>query len=283
MGEGGRKRSQRFRQALRRKEVAAGKKEPQHLQEELQKEEPREADHGCHRCACRRETFTDIDLLNRCREHLETAINLHWPEFPHTFPYTGDDMTTVFFVRHAAPNLMNHDDLTRELSAKGLRDRLLVTEFLQTKRIDFVFSSPYRRAVETISDFAEKRRLEISLVNDFRERKVGNGWINNFDEFCQRQWNDFSFKLDDGESLHEVQTRNVTTLNFLLKRFPEKRLAVGSHGTALSTIINYYDKRFGYNEFRRIKNVMPWIVQFDFEGTDIKSIHTYDLFKSIQL
>lgn len=142
---------------------------------------------------------TDIDLLNRCREHLETAINLHWPEFPHTFPYTGDDMTTVFFVRHAAPNLMNHDDLTRELSAKGLRDRLLVTEFLQTKRIDFVFSSPYRRAVETISDFAEKRRLEISLVNDFRERKVGNGWINNFDEFCQRQWNDFSFKLDDGE------------------------------------------------------------------------------------
>lgn len=82
----------------------------------------------------------------------------------------------------------------------------------------------------------------------------------------------FSFKLDDGESLHEVQTRNVTTLNFLLKRFPEKHLAVGSHGTALSTIINYYDKRFGYNEFRRIKNVMPWIVQFDFEGMDIKSI-----------
>ena len=28
-------------------------------------------------------------------------------------------MTTVYFVRHAEPNLMNHDDLTRELSAKG--------------------------------------------------------------------------------------------------------------------------------------------------------------------
>lgn len=84
------------------------------------------------------------------------------------------------------------------------------------------------------------------------------------------------------ESLHEVQTRNVTTLNSLLKRFPEKHLAVGSHGTALSTIINYYDKRFGYNEFRRIKNVMPWIVQFDFDGLLIKSIRSYNLFERKQ-
>lgn len=30
--------------------------------------------------------------------------------------------TTVYFVRHAEPNYNNHDDMTRELSAKGIRN-----------------------------------------------------------------------------------------------------------------------------------------------------------------
>nr|WP_300837777.1 hypothetical protein [uncultured Acetatifactor sp.] len=28
-------------------------------------------------------------------------------------------MTKVYFVRHAAPNFNNHDDLTRELTVRG--------------------------------------------------------------------------------------------------------------------------------------------------------------------
>lgn len=42
-------------------------------------------------------------------------------------------MTTVYFVRHAEPNYGNHDDMSRELSCKGLKDRELVTEFLMEK------------------------------------------------------------------------------------------------------------------------------------------------------
>lgn len=32
-------------------------------------------------------------------------------------------MTTVYFVRHAQPDLSVHDDLTRPLTEKGLQDR----------------------------------------------------------------------------------------------------------------------------------------------------------------
>lgn len=38
-------------------------------------------------------------------------------------------MATVYFVRHAEPNYKNHDDVARELSGKGMKDRVLVTEF----------------------------------------------------------------------------------------------------------------------------------------------------------
>lgn len=49
-------------------------------------------------------------------------------------------MTTIYFVRHAEPNYDNHDDLSRELSNKGLQDRKLVKKFLLDKRIDAALS-----------------------------------------------------------------------------------------------------------------------------------------------
>lgn len=79
-------------------------------------------------------------------------------------------MTIIYFVRHAIPNFNNHDDLTRELSAQGLEDRKLVTNFLWDKKIDVVLSSPYKRAVDTIKEFADAKGIKIEQIEDFRER-----------------------------------------------------------------------------------------------------------------
>ncbi|WP_411018462.1 histidine phosphatase family protein, partial [Salmonella sp. ZJQZ20_0020] len=76
------------------------------------------------------------------------------------------------------------------------------------------------------------------LVKNFRERKIGNHWIKDFNGFVEKQWTDFSFRLSDGESLSQVQARNIQALETLLKEHPEQTLVVGSHGTALSAIIN---------------------------------------------
>ena len=171
-------------------------------------------------------------------------------------------MTTLYFVRHAEPNYNNHDDATRELSAKGLEDRKLVTEFLKDKEIDVVLSSPFKRAYDTVAPFAEGKGLEIQVVEEFRERKIDSCWIEDFKSFSKAQWADFTYKLSDGECLGEVQERNIFALNKVLDEFPNKSIVVGSHGTALSTIINYYDNTFGYDDFDRIRGLMPWIVNF---------------------
>lgn len=188
-------------------------------------------------------------------------------------------MTIIYFVRHAAPNYNNHDDAVRELTPQGLIDRKRVTEFLWNKDIDTVLSSPYKRAVDTVREFADAKGLEITLVDGFRERKVDSGWIEDFNGFCRRQWEDFAFKLSDGESLREVQKRNIDALNQVLYTYNDKNIVIGSHGTALSTIINYFDSSFGYNEFVKIKNLMPWIVMFKFERNKCVEIQKYNLFK----
>lgn len=175
-------------------------------------------------------------------------------------------MTNIYFVRHAEPNFHNHDDLTRELSPKGLQDRELVTRFLADKQVDTVLSSPYKRSVDTVAHFASQHNLPITLINDFRERKVDSTWIPDFDAFTRRQWEDFHYKLTDGETLAEVQHRSLAALQQVLRTHAGKTLVIGTHGTALSTILNYYIPQFGFGDFSRIKPLMPWIVHFAFSG-----------------
>lgn len=187
-------------------------------------------------------------------------------------------MTTIYFVRHAEPNYNNHDDMSRELTNKGLKDRRLVTEFLMDKQIQVILSSPYKRAVDTVRDFAEIKGMDITVIDEFRERKVGNEWIEDFNSFCKKQWENFEYKLSDGESLKEVQDRNIFKLKKVILKYKGKNIVVGSHGTALGTIINYYDKKFEYSEFDKIRYLMPWIVEFTFDEEDCIKIQNYNLF-----
>ena len=133
-------------------------------------------------------------------------------------------MTKVFFVRHAEPNYENHDDRIRELSPRGMEDRKKVTAFLDDKNIDIVVSSPFKRAVDTVKDFADKNGMIVEIVEDFRERKVDSGWIEDFTSFSKKQWSDFSFKLSDGECLKEVQDRNISALNNVLEQYSGKNI-----------------------------------------------------------
>lgn len=189
-------------------------------------------------------------------------------------------MTTVYFVRHAEPNYNNHDDELRELTEKGLEDRKLVTEYLSDKSIDVVLSSPYRRAVDTVMDFANRYNIEIERIDGFRERKVDSEWIEDFIGFCKRQWADFNYKYTDGETLAEVQKRNILALKKVLEQFDNKNIVIGSHGTALSTIINYYDPTYGFEDFDKIRQLMPWIVKLTFVGKkliDMESVNVFEM------
>ena len=189
------------------------------------------------------------------------------------------ELTTVYFVRHAQPNYENHDDILRELTAKGLEDRKLVTTFLADKNVDVVLSSPFHRSIDTIRHFANSRGLEITIIEDFRERRIDSVWIEDFNGFCKKQWEDFNYKLSDGESLSEVQERNISALNQVLKEHAGKTIVVGSHGTALSTIVNFYDNSFGHAEFEKIRGLMPWVVEFKFDGMECVGIKQYNLFE----
>ena len=185
--------------------------------------------------------------------------------------------TNIYFVRHAEPDFSIKDDMMRPLTDKGMADTKRVTKALKNRNIKAIYSSPYKRAYDTVKDLAEATDLEINIVEDFRERKVGNVWVDDFTAYSRKQWADFDYKLEHGESLREVQKRNITALYDILKNNLGRNVVVGSHGTALSTIINYFNPDFGYDDFWSIVDKMPYILCFKFKNMEFIGMEEVEL------
>jgi 2,3-bisphosphoglycerate-dependent phosphoglycerate mutase len=174
-------------------------------------------------------------------------------------------LTTVYFIRHAESDISVREDRARPLTVKGLADSARLAEWFRDVPIDHIYSSPYLRAWQTLSDLAALKGLDIQPEEDFRERQ-SLGWVANFNEHLRWLWEDFNHCDAGEEAMRQVQNRNIAALDQLLDRHPGKTLVVGTHGTALSMIINHNDPEFGFEEFMRIKNVMPWVVKARFDG-----------------
>ena len=186
-------------------------------------------------------------------------------------------MTKIYFVRHAQPEHAWEDDRTRPLTGEGKKDSAIVFEFLKDKHIDAFYSSPYKRSVDTIADSADFFGKDIITDEDLREREKGeNG--NNHGMFHKR-WADHNYHEEGGESIAMVQKRNMRALTEILRDNIDKEVVVGTHGTALSTILNFYDKSFGCDDFLRIIDRMPYVIELDFEGDKLvgKVEHCYVL------
>lgn len=174
-------------------------------------------------------------------------------------------LTTVIFVRHCESDNNHMEDRTRPLTEKGLESAIAVTKTLSKYKVDVIYSSPYKRALDTVSDFAEKQDLEINVVEDFKERCI-NKAIDNFVPFVQKQWEDFEYTQDGCESLGEVQTRNITQLKKLIEKEQGKIIVIATHGCSLSTILNYFNSKFSYENYAYIIPILPYIIKLDFNN-----------------
>lgn len=182
-------------------------------------------------------------------------------------------MTRVYFVRHAQSDHELKDERTRPLTEEGKRDSAIVLEFLKNRKINVFYCSPYKRSIDTIADAAAFFGKEIITDERLREREKGPDG-NNYGMF-QKRWADHDYHEDGGESIAMVQKRNVEALNKILSDNPDREIVVGTHGTALSTILNFYDNNFGCENFLRIIDWMPYIIELDFEGDKLVGKHEH--------
>jgi len=189
-------------------------------------------------------------------------------------------MTTIYFIRHAESDYSVRESRIRPLTEKGMADCRLVTKFLSDKNIDIVLSSPYKRSVDTLKDFANKYKFDILEIEDFHEIKSKFEKIaeEDFSTVMNSLWSDFNYRKHDGESLAECQSRNIAALEKVLTQHEDKNIVIGTHGIALAAIINYYDNTFHFDDFMHMSFIFPWVVKMTFDGINCTNIEKFDLF-----
>jgi 2,3-bisphosphoglycerate-dependent phosphoglycerate mutase len=145
-------------------------------------------------------------------------------------------LTIIYFIRHAESDFSKKDERKRPLTKKGINDSFIVNEYFNDIKIDTIFSSPYKRSIDTLLQISISKNIDIFIRELLRERKIGE-WIEDFTEYSKKQWSDFNYKLKNGESLNEVQKRNLNEIKSIISINEEKTIIMWN--TWNITVNNY--------------------------------------------
>lgn len=172
-------------------------------------------------------------------------------------------MTTIYLIRHSKPmkvnNTFNSDSLQiqNEKSSLSIEGEQLAQEKLNKKEfdnVDVLFSSNFVRTIQTAKYLAAKNNLEINIISDLGERRFGiNSWDELPENFERKQFLDENYKLGNGESQKDVRTRMYTIIMNIINKYPNKRIAIVSHATAISYLLKTWcnativDDKMRYN------------------------------------
>ena len=157
---------------------------------------------------------------------------------------------SFILIRHAE-SPWSPDD-TRPLSLAGARAAALLPERLAGVPIDAIYSSPYRRALQTVLPLAERRGLAVTEIDELRERAFGTFERQSFDEAMAASWLDFDLAYSGGESSRVAQARVLAVVGTLAHRHTAQTVALGTHGNLLALLLHAFDPSLGVDFWKSL-------------------------------
>lgn len=128
-------------------------------------------------------------------------------------------MTTIYLVRHSEiikkqlGTIDSDEDFytfnkKTVLSVDGEKLAEKVSLMDEFNNLDVIWSSSFSRAISTAKYFADRNNLLINVTDGFNERRHGIKSLNELpSDFEIHQFNDFDYKIGDGESRRETLER----------------------------------------------------------------------------
>jgi len=169
-------------------------------------------------------------------------------------------LTTFYLVRHA------HADWTldenRPLSAQGFEDAQRVADVLQEYPICAIYSSPERRAYQTISPLADQMGIQIEIETGLQERKLGVDAFEDFLGAVKVTWQDPSFAHPGGESSDVAQMRGLAVVKRLQVKQPNEAVVLSTHGNLMALILQAFNPKIDFLFWKSLS--MPDIYRLEF-------------------
>jgi 2,3-bisphosphoglycerate-dependent phosphoglycerate mutase len=174
-------------------------------------------------------------------------------------------VTTVYLLRHAeSVFLPGVPEADWPLSERGRRQAEALVPVLHGLGIGRVYSSPYRRALDTAGPFAEAAGLPCQSVEDLRERRLCEEALDDFVSAVRRAWLQPELALPGGESSRQCQARVALAVHRLVRLHPGQVLLVSSHGNAIGLLLQSLEPAFGFEDWRALRN--PDLHRLLFDG-----------------
>ena len=178
-------------------------------------------------------------------------------------------MTTFYLVRHAHSKWEPNE--YRPLSIHGLEDTKRVADVLQNYPVRAIYSSPERRAFQTISPLAEQLGIQIEIETDLRERKLGDEVSEDFFGAVEATWRDPSFAHPGGESSIDAQNRGLAVLKRLQATHPNEAVILSTHGNLMALILQTFDPAIDFSFWKSL--TMPDIYALSISQTGVGRYH----------
>lgn len=160
-------------------------------------------------------------------------------------------MNKIFWVRHGE----NQANLTKEfsykyidypLTDKGILQAQQTARYFREKQIEFIYSSPLKRARETAELISHELHLPVLVLEEFRELNVG---ALELQPVSKVQWDIYQSVINDwrggkldsrfpeGEDYHQLLERTQQGLRKVLYGKQDTRIIIVGHGGMLALTI----------------------------------------------
>ncbi|KRE34898.1 histidine phosphatase family protein [Paenibacillus sp. Soil522] len=167
----------------------------------------------------------------------------------------------IYIVRHCKADGQSP---SANLTEEGYKQANRLAKFLYGKNIESIYSSPFVRAIDSISPLAQK--LQVNLITDDRlsERILCSENHPNWREMLRNTFNDLELCYESGESSITAMDRALSVIKDV-RESGLTNIVIVTHGNLMSLLFKYYDRKIGFKEWEALSN--PDVYHLKFDGT----------------
>ena len=165
----------------------------------------------------------------------------------------------IYVIRHCEAAGQSSE---AQLTAKGMAQAAELAKFFANVRIERIISSPFRRAIQSIEQIAEREHIKLEIDDQLAERILSTEVLTDWLEKLEATFTDLDLKFDRGESSREAMNRIVSVVEEIFSSGSETTLIV-THGNLLSLLLKYYLTDFGFEEWKRLSNPDVFLIKLN--------------------
>ncbi|MGG0237171.1 histidine phosphatase family protein [Bacillus rhizoplanae] len=162
-------------------------------------------------------------------------------------------MKKLIVVRHCTATGQEHD---APLTAAGQQQAKALADFLITEQlpIENIISSPFTRAVQSITPYASHMQLPIQEDVRLTERILSGAPMSNWLQMLEQTFIEIDVAFPGGESTRQATERVQPLIHSILQEDTKKVTLLVTHGNLFTLILRLFDKNVGFSTWESLSN-----------------------------